>query len=476
MIQTPDPAVEAVVDILRSKDPEGAFLEAIEDGTISDEVCLDLAEYLGEAIKVSNLDNTLGIVEALWAMTISAQTRLILSEAVILMAEEDEEEIPSTTVDAVLQESSASASKLAPTDLIRSAVELQQQYRISVPAAMLADIRARAVPTTDEHTAVRHVLGSVILAEAELVPSERRVDVAATLQIVEILLGRQQAELTAAVFAVYETLFKEGFRLRDRDTAGRPFMTVTSLSFLRNRFRIWLDSHEPTLDAKELATYESTVARLESFLKFAGHESVKMAINRDLTVRGRERNISSGIRVKDAIAEEVVAALPHTKEAILRQAQGCLTDWLGQLCQRLRLVGGVPLAEVEREVQEILYLASSCAATRRELSELASLDYNPALERPKMSRDEQRVLFFEAERKDLDSIRLQLEEQVAKAKGKAKLKLAELLVTTIAKLAGLDDLIVQASPKPAIVPVGGIPAIPLPPPISMILAKEASHG
>jgi hypothetical protein len=472
--------VKTLVQILGSADPETAFLDALQTGVIPpDDICLELAEALGELVKAKNLDNRLEVALALAeSKTISEKTRNILLLAILEMPKQERisvkteiqtpipepPPIPSASGGATgqAQESPTLAPQAPPAnpiaDLIKLAVELQKQFGKNLPEEKLSEIRQAVGKLSEEEFAsLRQVLGSAILAQAEIPANQRRLDVVASLEVVEILLGQRQAELTAAVFAAYEALASEGFCLIHRNEFDRPLMTVSSITLVRDRFRKWLSSHEFSLSEEELARLQKALAILENFLLAAGDNRVKAAIRQDQAARLREQIISSGIHVLDAINEELVAALPQSKEKVIEQLLGLLQTKLAELASELRLAGTKTLAEAEATIQRILGLYSAITALNQEISELEANDYDPLAQRPMLTNCEKRLAFFELERKELDSIRTELEAALkeataAKVSGRKRKKLQKLLAVTAGKLWRLDQLIadLKSAPDPEV--------------------------
>jgi hypothetical protein len=291
--------------------------------------------------------------------------------------------------------------------------------------------------------------------------------------------------LTHACFTAYEILASEGFRLTHRNEFDRPLMTVSSMTLIRDRFSRWLGSHESTLNEGGLApipsalggatgqaSVQKALATLENFLLAAGDNRVKAAIRQDQTARLREQIVSSGIRALGAINEELIAALPQTKEKAMEQLLSLLQAKRAELASELRLAGTKTLAEAEATIQRILGLHSACSALRQEIAELEANDFDPLAQRPMLCRREQRLAFFELERKELNSIRAELEAALeeataAKASGRARKKLQNLLAVTAGKLCELDQLIAGLRPAPEVSPVK------LAPPVT---GQEVCHG
>jgi hypothetical protein len=499
--------VKILVQILGSDDPETAFLGALETGAIPDEICLELAEHLGELVKAKNLDNRLETALALAeSEAISEKTQNILLLAILEMCEQERisvkteiripipepTPIPSASggVTGQASESPTPAPQAPPAnpvaDLIKSAVELQKQFGKNLPEDRQSELRQAVGKLTEgEFASLRQTLGSAILAQAEVPTDQRWLDVAASLEVVSILLGQRQAELTAAAFNAYEALATEGFRLTHRNEFDRPLMTVSSITLLRNHFRRWLDSHESGIGADELApipsalggatgqaSVQKALATLENFLLAAGDNRVKAAIRQDQTARLREQIVSSGIRALGAINEELIAALPQTKEKAMEQLLSLLQAKRAELASELRLAGNKTLAEAEAAIRQIFDLHSATAALRRELVELEANDYDPLAQRPMLSDREKRLVFFELERKELDSIRVELEAALeeavaAKASGRMRKKLQNLLAVTAGKLCELDQLIAGLRPASEVSPVK------LAPPVT---GQEVCHG
>jgi len=486
--------VKTLVQTLGSADPETAFLDAVFNGAIPGDICLELAECLGELVKAKNLDNRLKVALALTeSETISDRTKKILLLAILEMAEQERISVkteirtpipeptplPSASGGATGQasESPALAPQAPPAnpiaDLIKAAVELQKQFGKKLPEEKLSEIRQAVGKLAEEELAsLRQVLGSAILAQAEIPANQRRLDVVASLEVVEILLGRRQTELTLACFIAYEALAGEGFRLNHRNEFDRPLMTVSSMTLIRDRFSRWLDSNESGLGEEELARVQKALTTLEGFLLAAGDSRVKTAIQRNRAARLREQIVSSGIHVLDAINEELVAALPQTKEEAIRQAQGHLEEKRQELASELRLAGTKTLAEAEATIQRILGLYSAITALKQEISELEANDYDPLARRPMLCRREQRLAFFELERKELDSARAELEAALkeataAKVSGRTRKKLEKLLARIVGKIQNLDQLIADLRSAPEVNPV----KLALP-----VTGQEVCHG
>ena len=468
--------VKTLVQILGSDDPDNVFLDALQTGVIPpDDICLELAEALVELVKAKNLDNRLEVALALAeSETISDRTKKILLLAILEMAEQERISVkteirtpipvPTPTPPASggiagqAPESPTPAPQAPPAnpiaDIIKSAVELQKQFGKNLPEDRQSKIRQAVGKLAEEELAsLRQILGSAILAQAEVPTDQRRLDVAASLEVAEILLGQRQAELTAAVFTAYEALASEGFRLTHRNEFDRPLMTVSSMTLIRDRFRKWLSSHEFSLSEEALARAQKALATLEGFLLAVGDSRVKTAIQRDRAARLREQIISSGIRALEEVNEEMIAALPQTKEEAIRQAQGHLEGKRAELASELRLAGNKTLAEAEATIQRILGLYSAITALKQEISELEANDLNPLAQRPMLTDCEKRLAFFELERKELDSIRVELEAALkeavaAKAPGRTRKKLQKLLAVTAGKLCELDRLIAGLRPAP----------------------------
>lgn len=516
-----DDAATALADILLSQDKEGALLRAIEYGALPDQVGLELAEVFGEVVKVSDLDKSVDVVTALSERgMISTLTEQILFLAIIEMA--TQEEVGPPADDKPVEEVEPVVPVQMPeltgrVAIIKAATELQQEFGTvsAIPADKLGDVRQSVEKlAAEEFASLRQFLGSAILAQAELPTVQRQIDVAASLVVVEIILRSRQAELTAAIFTAYETLNKQGFRLRDRDEAGRPLVTITSTNLVRNRFRAWLDSHESGLGEEQLAAAEKekAVSTLERFLISAAHESVQEAIQADLANRLRERIIKSGVQALDNINAELVAALPRTKEEArqqivanpLTQAEiesggvqplGCLDAEVSRLGSYLRTLGSKNLAEADSALEEIISGLSLCTMWRKELERLESSDYNPADQQPQFAAAEKRAIFFENERKELDSIRAEIEEEIEKSLasgGGSKAQLRKLNVLrgiTARKIEDIDKLITATAmvPVPPAFPSltiksNGTPplptALPFPPAptLASAPAKEAGNN
>jgi len=482
---------KTLVQILGSADPETAFLDAVSNGVIPDDICLELAEALVELVKAKNLDNRLEVVSALTeGGTISEKTRNILLLAILEMPKQErtsaETEIqtpipvPTPTPPASggiagqAPESPTPAPQAPPVnpiaDIIKSAVELQKQFGKNLPEDRQSEIRqAVGKLTEEESTSLRQALGSAILAQAEVTTDQRWLDVAASLEVVEILLGQRQAELTAAVFTACEALATEGFRLNHRNEFDRPLMTVSSITLVRNRFSKWLSSHEFSLSEEALARAQKALATLEGFLLAVGNKDTKEKIRQD---RNLDEEILLGTLALDATNRELVAALPQTKEEAIRQAQGHLEEKRQELASELRLVGTKTLAEAEATIQRILGLHSACSALRQEIAELKANDYNPLAQRPDLSCREKRLAFFELERKELDSIRVELEAALeeaiaAKVSSRKRQKLEKLLARIAGKIQNLDRLIADLRSAPEVSPV----KLALP-----VTGQEVCHG
>ena len=460
--------VTALAEILGSPDPETVFLDAVSNGVVPDDACLELAEHLGELVKAVNFDNRVEIVFALHeGGAISGKTEQYLLLAILEMDEQEEgwaTDDPEITIQTPTFESPAPALQ-APlanpvADLIRSAAELQTQFgtATAVPEEKLSEIRqAVGKLAEEEFSSLRQILGSAILAQAEVPAAERTVDVAASLDIVGILLGQRQTELTAAAFAVYEALVREGFRLTHRNEFDRPLMTVSSITLLRNRFQRWLDSHEPGLGVDELVLAQRANATLENFLLAAADDYIKATIRRDHATRLRERIISSHIRILDEVNEELIAAQPATKEEALQQVQDNLHAKRTELASELRAAGSAILGEAEAVIRRVLDLHSANTALRHELAELEANDYDPLSQRPILLGRDKQLAYFELERKELDSIRLELETALkegpdANRNGDRK-KLQILAVITAGTLQELDQLIAGLRPAPTVLEV-----------------------
>jgi hypothetical protein len=480
--------VKTLVQILGSNNPETVFLDALKTGVIPpDDICLELAEALVELVKAKNLGNRLEVALALAeSETISERTRSILLLAILEMAKQKPKSpIPESTptqsasggVTGQAPESITKAPQAPPANrlvsFVRSLVELQARFGVAeeVPEQALRQFRL----TKEEFELVRQQVSAKVLAQAELKPGQRRIDIPSSLEVISLIqtvwemtkeddlaakdfataqsLGRRQANLTHACFTAYEILATEGFRLTHRDKFDRPLMTVSSMTLIRDHFRKWLGSHEFSLSEEELARVQKALATLEGFLLAAADNRVKAAIQRDRAARLREQIISSGIRVLDAVNEEMIAALPQTKEKVIEQLLGLLQVKRAELASELRLAGTKTLAEAEATIQRILGLYSAITALKQEISELEANDYDPLAQRPMLCRREQRLAFFELERKELDSIRVELEAALkeavaAKTPGRTWKKLQKLLAVTAGKLCELDRLIAGLRPAP----------------------------
>lgn len=462
--------VTALAQILGSADPETTFLDVVSDGVIPDEICLELAEHLGELVKAMNFDNRIETVFALReSKAISEKTEQYLLLAILEMGEREEVSAcpvapleaddagaPAETVFSIPEptlESPTAAPPAPPTnliaDLIRLAAELQARFGTSLPEegkldGKLSEIRQAVEKLTEEEFAsLRQILGSAILAQAELPAGQRQVNVASSLEVVSILLGQRQAELTSAAFTIYEVLVREGFQLTLRNGFDRPLMTISSIALLRNRFRRWLAGLGE--GEEEFALTQKAVATLEKFLLAAADEQTKAVIRREEAKRLRERIVSSGIRVLSAVSEELVAAQPATKEGALQQVWGYLCAKRSELASELRAAGSATLGEAEAVIRRIFYLHSATAALRREMAELEAGDYNPLSQRPMLSDRDKRLAFYELERKELDSIRGELEaalkEGLVADRDHDRKKLLILSGITTDKLQELDRLI-----------------------------------
>ncbi len=492
--------VTTLAQILGSADPETAFLDAISDGAIPDEICLELAEHLGELVKVANFDNRLEVVLALRESgAISEKTQQYLLLAILEMDEQGETEVEvsnelieiTVTViplpvatDQALEVPSPTPNDSEDTriaDLVRSAAELQAQFGTNLPEDEQSKIRQAVGKLTEEEFAsLRQTLGSAILAEAEIPTDQRGIDVSASLEVVDILLGQRQAELTAAAFTAYEVLFvHENFRLIHRNGHDRPLMTVSSVTSLRNRFQSWLDSHNELsaqsrkiLDVLEL--FELGAIRAEE-RKAAreGREIDPRSVARKETIlrqraeRRRKLLIRAGVSSLDAVNGELVRAQPATKEGALQQVGGYLRAKRAELASELRAAGSAILGEAEATIRQLFDLQSACAALRREVAELEASDYNPLAQRPALTDAEKRLTFYELERKELDSIRLELEaalKEEAETPRNRK-KLLALSAITAGKLQELDQL--AAGLRPALDPV----KLALP-----VTGQEVCHG
>lgn len=452
-----DPVVTVLVQILRSADPETAFLDTLETGVIPDEICLELAENLDEIVKAVNFDNQLKVVFSLRESgAISEKTQEILLLAILEM-DEQEEVLAPTETEILIQtptfESPATTPQAPPVnilaDLIKSAAELQRQFGKNLPEDKQSEIRQAVGKLAEEgFSSLRQILGSAILAQAEFSADQRQINVPASLEVVEILLGQRQAELTAAVFTAYEALVREGFRLTHRNGYNRPLMTISSITLLRGRLRRWLDSHESGLGADELASAQKAVATLEEFLLGAADEQIKAAIRRDCDERLRERIISSGIRALGAVNEELVAAQPTTKEGALNLLRGYFHAKRSELASELRTVGSKSLGEAETTIRRILDLRSATTALRQEMAKLKAADYDPATQRPALSDRDKRLALFESERPDLviDYHELSVALESPELRGSERKKAVRQLADVEAKLTELDQLIAGIRP------------------------------
>ncbi len=470
--------VKALVQILGSEDPEDTLLRAIYNGAIPDEICLELAEHLDELVRAKNFDNRIEIVFARRKSgAISEKTEQHLLLAILEMDEQEETEVEVSdklieiTVTVVpLPVTTDQALEVPPptpktsedtliADLIRLAAELQAQFAnfTTVPEEKLSEIRQAVRNLTEEEfSSLRQILGSAILAEAEIPTDQRGIDISASLEVIGILLDPRQAELTHACFSAYEILVREGFHLTHRNGYDRPLMTVASIKLLRNRFRGWLDSRESDLGPEELASAQKAVATLEGFLLAAADDFTKTAIQRDRATRLRERIVSSRIRALDLIGEELVAAQPTTKEEALQQVHGYLRAKQSKLASELRTAGSAILGEAEATILQIFNLYSAAIALRREMAELKASDYNPLAQRPMLSSRDKRLAVYELEWKELDSIRVELEAALEEGPAadrnhnRNRKKLQILLVITAGKLQELDQLIAGLRPAPAL--------------------------
>ena len=453
--------VPALVRILGSADPETALLGAITDGVIPDEICLELAEYLGELVKAANFDNRIETVFALRkSEAISEVTEGYLLLAILEMDEQEEVSALAETETPIQTPTFESPAPAPQTpivnlvaDLIRSAAELQKQFGTNLPDDERSEIRqAVGKLTEEEFNSLRQTLGSAILAQAEFPADRRQIDVAASLEVVEILLGQRQAELTAATFTTYVALTCEGFRLTHRNGHDRPLMTVSSMTILRNYFQRWLDSHGSSLDENELASAQKAAATLEGFLLAAADDRVKTVIQQDRATRLRERIVSSRVRALDAISEELIARQPATKEAALQQVQGCLNAKRRELASELRAARFASLGEAEAVIRQIFDLHSSTTALRRELAELNASDYDRLAQRPVLTNADKRLAYLELERKELDSIRAELETALKEGTeaNRDREKLQIVSVITAGKLRELDQLIAGLRPAPEV--------------------------
>ena len=452
-----DPVVTVLVQILRSADPETAFLDTLETGVIPDEICLELAENLDEIVKAVNFDNQLKVVFSLRESgAISEKTQEILLLAILEM-DEQEEVLAPTETEILIQtptfESPATTPQAPPVnilaDLIKSAAELQGQFGKNLPEDKQSEIRQAVGKLAEEgFSSLRQILGSAILAQAEFPVDQRQINVPASLEVVEILLGQRQAELTAAVFTAYEALVREGFRLTHRNGYNRPLMTVSSIGLLRSRFQRWLDSRESGLGAEELASAQKTVATLENFLLAAADEQIKAAIRQDHSARLRERIVSSAIHVQDAVSEELVTAQPATKDEALQQVGGYLHAKRAGLASELRTVGPKSLGEAEATIRRILDLRSATTTLRREMAELKAADYDPVTQRPALSDRDKRLALFESERPDLviDYRELSVALESSELRGSEHKKAIRQLDDVARKLEELDVLIAALRP------------------------------
>ena len=464
--------VKALVQILGSEDPENTLLRAIYNGAIPDEICLELAEHLDELVRAKNFDNRIEIVFARRKSgAISEVTEQYLLLAILEMDEQEETEVEVSdklieiTVTVVpLPVTTDQALEVPPptpkasedtriADLIRSAAELQAQFGTSLPEDRQSEIRQAVGKLTEEEFAsLRQILGSAILAQAELPSGERQIDVSASLEVVGILLGQRQAELTAAAFASYETLVSEGFRLNHRNGHDRPLMTVSSITLLRNRFQRWLDSRESSLGETELVSAQKATATLEGFLLAAADDRVKTAIQRDKAVRLRERIVSSRIRALDLVSEEMVRTQPATKEGALQQVRSYLRTKQSELAFELRTAGSAILGEAEATIRQIFNLYSATIALRQEMAELKASNYNPLAQRPMLSSRDKKLAVLELEQKELVSIYDELEAALDegsvtdRSRSRNRKKLQILLDITAGKLQELDQLITGLRP------------------------------
>ncbi len=467
--------ITTLVQILGSDDPKTALLGAINDDTIPDEICLELAEHLGELVEAMNFDNRIEVVFALCESgAISEKTKRYLLLAIL---ETDEQKEISACPVAPLEadgtgapaeialsipeptlESPAPALQAPPAnltaDLIGSATELQRQFGTNLPEGEQSKIRQAVGKLPEEEFAsLRQILGSAILAQAEVPADQRQVDVVASLQVVEILLGKRQAELTSAAFAAYEILGNEGsFRLTLRNEYDRPLMVVASMSLLRNRFQKWLDFHESGLGAEELASAQKAVATLEGFLLAAADDFTKTAIQRERATRLRERIISSRLHALDRVSEELVTAQPTTKEEALNLLNSYLRAKRSELASELRTAGSAILGEAETTIRQIFNLHLATSALRREMAELKASDYDPLAQRPMLSDRDKQLTVYELERKELvsifDELEAALEEGSAadRSRSRNRKKLQILLAITASKLQELDQLIAGLRP------------------------------
>lgn len=462
--------VKTLAQILRSADPETTLLGAINDGTIPDEICLELAEHLGELVKALDFDNRIEIVFALHeSEVISEKTEQYLLLAILKM--DEQEEISACPVAPLEADGTGASAEIAPlipeptlesppptpkasedtriADLIRSAAELQRQFGTNLPEEKLSEIRqAVGELTGEEFASLRQILGSAILAQAEIPADRRWAGVVASLEIVEILLGQRQEKLTSAAFTVYEVLVREGFRLRDRNDYNRPLMTVASITLLRNRFQSWLDSHKSNL-GEELVSAEKAITTLEGFvLATRGDLKTQEAIRCDQATRLRKRIVSSRIRALDLVGEELVAAQPTTKEEALNLLEGYLHAKQSELAFELRTTGSAILGEAETTIQQILNLQLATSALRHELAELEASNYDPLAQRPVLSDRDWWLAVYELERKELDSIRAELETALEEGSvadrsyNRNRKEFQILLTITASKLQELDQLIV----------------------------------
>ncbi len=481
--------VKTLAQILRSVDPENTFLRALYNGAIPDEICLELAEHLGELVKATNFDNRIKAAFTLCkGGAISKKTKQYLLLAILEMDEQEEtevevgDELTKITVTIIppvtkgqVSEPPTAAPQAPPADpiidLVRSVTELQVQFGTNLPEEKWLEIgQIISSLSKIEFSSLRQFPCSAILAQAE--PGQHRIDIAAALEVVEIvstareigekgfavarLLGRQQAELTSAAFAVYEVLVREGFRLTLRNEHGWPLMVVASITLLRNRFQRWLDFHKSNL-GEGLVSAEKIIATLEGLvLAVPGDEDTKEVIRHDQANRLRERIVSSRIRALDKVSEELVAAQPTTKEEALQQVRDYLHAKQSKLASELRAAGSAILGEADATILQIFNLHLATTALRNELAELKASNYNPLAQRPVLSGRDKQLVVYELERKELVSIYDELEAALEegsvtdRSRNRNRKKLQILLVVTASKLQELDQLIAGLRPAPTL--------------------------